>query len=134
MVTAHPIDGVGTGNFVNSSVHYLLQPGAIQRGDFIISTPKVAHNTFLQLLAEVGIVGTVLFVAIAGISLVSMLRAARRAERSGQRDLEVLARGVFVGTIGFLAAAFFLTSIYSKLMWLLFALGPALLGVARRST
>ena len=53
MVSAHPVTGVGSGNFQLSSAHYLLKdPGAVQY-DYFIDHPKVAHNTYLHVLAEV---------------------------------------------------------------------------------
>ena len=57
MVEDKPIHGIGSGNFPISSIHYLLQPGVLERDEFIIDTPKVAHNTYLHILAELGIVG-----------------------------------------------------------------------------
>ena len=131
MLGAHPVAGVGAGNFPDSSIHYLLQPGLIHRADFIITTPKVAHNTYLQVFAELGIPGGVLFLVIVATACWCTLGAARIAARSGALELEILARGVFVATAGFLTASFFISENYSKLMWLLLALGPALLAVAR---
>ncbi len=64
MVEDHPVRGIGNGNFANTSVHYLLQPGSIVRDDFIVDTPKVAHNSYLEVLAELGVVGLVLFAIV----------------------------------------------------------------------
>ena len=61
------------------------------------------------------------------------LMAARTAARTAQLELELLARGLLVATAGFLAASFFISENYSKLMWLLLALGPAVLAIARRA-
>lgn len=132
MVQAKPLAGVGSGNFQVSSIHYLLRPGATQRADFIVDTPKVAHNTYLQVLAELGIVGFVLFAGIVIFSLVCIVRAARAFARIGDVQMEVLTRGLFVGLIGLLTADFFISEMYSKLLWLLLALGPPLLLIATR--
>ena len=56
MVEAHPVRGVGAGNFQPESIHYLIAPGALHRSDLIINTQHVAHNTYLQVLSEMGIV------------------------------------------------------------------------------
>jgi O-antigen ligase len=133
MVRAHPINGVGLGNFQTSSVHYLLEPGALQRSDFIVDTPKVAHNTFLQVLAELGAVGFALFLAILAFSLSAALRAARAFAAHGDHSMELLARGLLVSLVGILGADFFISANFQKQLWLLLGLCPALLVIARRS-
>ena len=130
MVQAHPVRGVGVGNFKSASIHYLLRPGALQRDEFIVDTPKVAHNTYLQVLAEEGVLGEVLFLSIIGFSLLSMLRAARIYERLGDSSMELLSRALLVALAGVLAADFFISDQFSKQLWLLLALGPALLAIA----
>jgi O-antigen ligase len=131
MVEANPIAGVGAGNFPTSSVHYLLEPGVIMRPDFIVDDPKVAHNTYLEVLAELGVVGLALFLAVLGFSLVAALKAAQTFGRVGDRELDIISRAVFVALVGMLTAAFFGSREFSNQLWLLLSLGPALLGVAR---
>ena len=70
MVEAQPLWGVGAGNFPVASIHYLLEPGALLRTDFIVDDPKVAHNTYLNVLAELGVVGLALFLAILALAVV----------------------------------------------------------------
>jgi O-antigen ligase len=132
MVEANPVRGVGSGNFPVSSVHYLLEPGTILRDEFIVDTPKVAHNTYLGILAELGVVGLALFGLLVAFSLTSGLRAARAFERSGDREMELLARALVIALAGLLAACFFISEPFSKQLWLLLALGPALWALARR--
>jgi O-antigen ligase len=134
MVEDKPVIGVGSGNFNVSSIHYLLvSPGAIERDEFIVSTPKVAHNTYLQILAELGIVGLALFLSIIGFAIWCALRAARWFGRAGDTQMEIVARAMVVALAGILAADFFISEQYGKQLWLLLGLGPALLGVARRT-
>jgi O-antigen ligase len=111
-------------------VHYLIAPGAIQRSDLIIDTPKVAHNIYLQVLAELGIVGFVPFMLILGFGLTCCLRAARTFERRRDLGMELMSRAVFVALVGILAADFFVSQQFSKQLWLLLGLGPALLAIA----
>ena len=131
MIEAHPVQGVGSGQFATSSVHYLLKPGVIERGDLILSTPKVAHNTYLNVVAELGIVGGVLFAAILVFCAACMIGAVRRFQRDGDERLEILARGLVVGLGGYLVTLMFISENYKKLLWILLALGPVLLAVAR---
>ena len=131
MVSAHPVTGVGSGNFQLSSVHYLLKnPGAV-RYDYFVDHPKVAHNTYLHVLAELGIVGLGLFLAIVGFAIGCAYKAARTFTNAGDLDMELLARGLMLAMIGLLSADFFISGQYSKQLWLLLGLGPAMLAIAR---
>ena len=133
MFEDQPIHGIGSGNFPISSIHYLVQPGVIERDDFIISTPKVTHNTYLQILSELGIVGLGLFLTIIGFSMRCALRAARWFGRHGDTQMELVARGMIVALVGILTADFFISEMYGKQLWLMMGLGPALYAVARRT-
>ncbi|HEX3911692.1 MAG TPA: O-antigen ligase family protein [Solirubrobacteraceae bacterium] len=133
MVRAHPIEGVGVGNFPIVSPNYALQPGTLQRADLIFSSaPKVTHNTYLEVMSEMGIPGFLLFVSAVLSCLVCALKAASTWARLGERNLEAIARAVFLGLVGMLAADFFISEMYSKLLWVMLAMCPALLGIARR--
>ena len=131
IVEAKPLTGVGAGNFQTSARQYLLQPGALGRTDLIIATPKVVHNTYLGIAAELGLVGLSLFVALILFSVGSAIQAARHFTALGDRGGEALARGLTVALAGILVADFFISQEYSKQLWLLLGLGPALLATAR---
>ena len=133
MFEDEPIHGIGSGNFVVSSIHYLLRPGVLERDEFIVDTPKVAHNTYLHILAELGLVGFFLFMTIIGFAVNCALQAARWFRRAGDHHMELFARGAIVALVGILAADFFISEQFGKQLWLLLGLGPALYGVARRT-
>jgi O-antigen ligase len=132
IVKAHPINGVGVGNFPDTTIDYLLQPGAIGSSLFIVDKPQVAHNIYLEVLAETGVIGLALFLGIIGSLLWCALRAARIFAEAGDRAMDVLSRAIVVATVGVLATDFFISDQYSKSLWLQLALGPALLAVAKR--
>jgi O-antigen ligase len=128
----NPVVGVGLHNFVVHSAEYVQEPGQVEQVGLIAETPKVAHNTYLQLFAEGGIVALSLFLAVAVGCLRAAKRAADRFELQGERSLATLARSVLVATISILAAAWFLWAALDMRLWLLLGLGPALLAVASR--
>lgn len=135
IVKAHPVGGVGVGDFQNATPQYVLEPGLLRRADLIFSAaPKIAHNTYLQILDEMGVPGLLLFLGIIAASLRCAWRAARIWARRGDLTMEALARAVFLGLIGMLVADFFISQMYSKLLWVLLALGPAMLAIARRES
>jgi O-antigen ligase len=131
--TGHPVVGVGGGNFVVVESHYVLRPGSISRIQYLTAVPHVAHNTYLQLLAETGVVGLVGFLAVVLLSLRAGQLASRRFEAMGRIDYADLTRAIMMGTIGMLAALFFITDGDDQRLWVLLALGPVMLGIAHRA-
>jgi O-antigen ligase len=131
VVEDEPVRGVGVGNFKEVSGEYVLAPGTVFRTDRVIDEPAVVHNAYLQVQAEMGVIGLALYLAVLGTSLACGVVAAREFERRGDRAMGIMARGTVVAMSGVLAANFFISSETSKVLWLLLALGPALLGIAR---
>jgi putative inorganic carbon (hco3(-)) transporter len=132
MVEANPVRGVGVGNFQTSSIHYLLEPGSILRDDFIVDRPQVAHNAYLHVLAETGVIGLGLFAALLATCALAAWRAAVRFARRGDVLMESCARAVVVALVAVFVADFFVSEQLSKTLWLMLGLGPALLAIARR--
>jgi O-antigen ligase len=131
MVDDDPVRGVGAGNFQTASIHYLLQPGAILRDEFIVDKPQVAHNAYLHVLAELGVPGFVLFVGLLGAGVVAAWRAASLFARRGDRFLETCSRALVLALVALLVADVFASDQLNKGLWLLLGLGPAMLGIAR---
>ena len=119
------------GNFSNSSVHYLLEPGPLTRTDLIVDTPKVAHNTYLEVLAEIGVVGLALFLTLLLFCMGCAAKAVRNFHDKHDVYLEVLARALLIALIGLLAADFFDSEQFQKALWLLLGLCPAMLAISR---
>jgi O-antigen ligase len=130
MVEGDPVQGVGIGNFPVASPDYVLVPGTVARPEYVSYKDKVAHNTYLELWAETGLVGLTLFAGLVIFCVRSSLRAARAFAARGDPPMELLSRGLFVAQLGFLAGAFFTSREYQKDVWLILALGPTLLAVA----
>jgi O-antigen ligase len=96
-----------------------------------VEDPKLVHNTYLQLLAETGVIGLGLFLALIGMCFVAALRAARAFQRAGSLALAALAQSVVIAQVGFLVSMFFLSIGTDLRLWLLLGLGPALAAIAR---
>jgi O-antigen ligase len=100
-----PLIGVGVGAFVRAWRDYAPEEAR--------HTAFVAHNVFLAVLAELGVVGLVLFLVLVGGALAGAARALRA------REVGPWARGVLAGYIlcdmlsGYLASThfFFLTAL-----------------------
>jgi putative inorganic carbon (hco3(-)) transporter len=87
MTEDKPGTGVGAGNFQRVSPQYLLEPGSITRDDFVLDEPKQTHNIYLQVLAELGVPGLLLFGSIIGFSLYCAAGAARSFRALGDSRL-----------------------------------------------
>ncbi len=85
MWEANPVLGVGSGNYINAAIHYVDQPGALTRADLIVDVPHVAHNTYLQVLDDMGVPGLLLFLTLVGVSLRAAFSAARDSRHPGIR-------------------------------------------------
>jgi O-antigen ligase len=131
MARANPVIGVGADNYTVRAVDYLLEPGAVKRTDFIVDTPKVAHNTPLHVLAELGVIGFGLLLTVLLFSVACGVRAWRAFESRGDPEMATFARAVTAAQISMLVAACFISAQYNKPMWLMLSLTPALLALAR---
>jgi O-antigen ligase len=132
MAEEHPIAGGGYNNYALVAKDYVHEPGVREFSFLVTETPHVAHSVYLQLLAETGVVGLVLFLIVVAGCLRAALAAARRFDDLDELPMAGLARAVFVAMAGMLTASFFISNLTDRRMWILFALGPILLALASR--
>ena len=133
VVEAHPVLGVGNDNFILVEGRYVNQPGAVL-ATYIIGNPRVVHNAYLEALADLGVPGLLTLLAVLVGSIGAGVRAAWMFERLGDGPMELLSRCVVLAIVAVLTAAVFVSSEYGKYLWLLLAVCPALLALARRTT
>lgn len=131
MAGDHPLVGVGLNNFEHHAPQYARRPGAIRFVELVAERPHVAHNLYLETFAETGIVGLALLLAVLGGCLRATWQAARAFAQQRRGSLETDARLVLIAQIGFLAASFFLSNVSDVRLWILLAMGPGLLAIAR---
>jgi len=131
MFKDHPVAGIGTGNFQVIEPRYATRNINLPRADLVVTTPKVAHNTYLHVLTELGIIGFTAFMGIILGALGLAWRAIRTLKERGERRLEIVARGVLIATLGMLGAFIFITAQYEKQLWLLLGICAALSTLAR---
>jgi O-antigen ligase len=129
----HPVLGVGLDNYAAVAFRYVREPGALTHVQLVADQPHVVHNTYLQMLAEGGIVGVVIFLAFIAACLATMWHAARTFGARGDRANEALAQAVLVGAVAMLVAAVFISAGVDKRLWIILAFGPALDALARKS-
>lgn len=122
MWQANPVLGVGPGNYKENSAVY--NPILWE-----LNGPGIAHNTFVEILAEHGLWGVVCFLGIFLLSVRTCNRTARL--HPDHENLVTYAKAFKIGMYGFWASAVFLSAQYSKFYWLALFLGHALDRVSR---
>jgi O-antigen ligase len=128
-----PVTGAGLDNFVEEAPKYTREPGQLEVVANIAEKPHVAHNVYLQFLAETGFVGAILFVSLLLACARAAWLAGRLFDEKQDRDMAALARGCLVAIIAFAAASFFLSDGNDVRFWLMLALGPIMHGIAVRT-
>jgi O-antigen ligase len=125
----HPVLGVGLGNFPAIESRYFISNLNIVEVRSLRHDQLVVHNAYLEVLAELGVVGALLFIAVLastfGRAAVSLGRIERKDGRMG-----LLARALTASTVGLLTAYVFNSGEYEKQLWLILGMltAAALLG------
>lgn len=126
MVKTHPIMGVGLGNFKAEVASYAT-PG--------LDLDFIAHNTYVEMAAELGVPGLLMFLAIIFLTFLSLGRSRRRALRNNSDLIYRVASGLQAGLVGFCISILFLSAAFLKLFWFavfISACLPGLLALAQR--
>ncbi|MBL7262307.1 O-antigen ligase family protein [Paractinoplanes lichenicola] len=127
----NPIVGLGLAGFQAHKPAVALEIGEVQNASVVAEQPLVAHNTYLQIWADTGVIGLVLFLTVVVFCIWCSLRAGRDFTAAGRRDLAALSRCVAVAVISMLGSAAFLSMARDYRLWFLLAIGPVLLSLAR---
>lgn len=122
----HPLVGVGPGNF---PVYYVRKYGN-QVGMKFLSTNRRAHNLYLEIAAESGILGLTAFLSIA-FALLYLLGRERRRWKNLNPELSNLATAFLLCILTYLGTGIFLHLSYQRYFWFLLALSAAALRLIR---
>lgn len=127
MFTDYPIFGIGYGHF---GYHYQTysRPLGINTAT---REGRSAHNRWLEVFAEQGIVGAAAYFSLLGGIYFSITRARRKLENIGQHDDAEMIIAFGVGAIGYFAASTFLSDDYPRFFWLIFGIGLSAINIAQ---
>jgi len=122
----HPLLGVGIQNFP-------IAEGTISplawRQQYHIGVPwTAAHNSFVEIGAELGIPGLLFFVAaiLSALATLRRVASARPPPGSGAQGPAALAQALTASLIGFTVGGFFLALAYHEMLYTLLALAAGL--------
>jgi O-antigen ligase len=122
----HPLFGVGAGNFPTAEGTISPRAEVQSRGHGL--KWGAAHNSYVQIGAELGIPGLLLFLAMIGSAVrgVATLRPRPPPEGVADPRLRPLAQALTGALIGFAVGAFFLSLAYTDALYTLVALAAGL--------
>jgi O-antigen ligase len=115
----HPWFGVGLGNFRDHTPHFML-------GGFM------AHNSFLEVAASIGLVGGLAYIAVLGTGWRMTHRAAVLWARTGWKSDPGLAGSIGVAIVVFVLSALTLSFPFYAIVWVLLGLANAARRAAER--
>ncbi len=123
----HPILGVGSGNF---GIHFMIHNKHTEAATTIWHMRDVdktsvsdytmaAHNMYVEVAAETGIIGFVLYMAFILMGIRNMNRIRKRP---GENPYKLTATMVMISMFGFCCLGFLLHAQLQKIMWIVLGL------------
>lgn len=134
MFLDRPTLGVGAGNYTARFDEYADRVGSSAREYGDPGAPRYPHNLYLEVGAETGVPGLLLFAAAIGGALWLLARARRRWDRAGEASAAGVAIGLQVGIGAYLVTGLFLHGEFQRYLWILLGMAAAVDLVARAST
>ncbi len=122
----HPIIGVGPGQFSSYYREYAVEVGGVIRAE-----DRQAHNLYLGMAADAGVLGLIALLAILGITLFD-LRRARSRWITARPELADIATGLSLAVVTYMATGLFLHLSYARYFWLVMAIAGAAALIMRR--
>ncbi len=117
MIKANPVIGVGLGNFKSRVLGY---------ADNNLHRAFIAHNSYIEVAAEMGLPTLAVYLAIVGFSFLTYSKVRKAARERGQVFMENAAAGLQAGLLGASVAIFFVSAQYQKLYWFVIFLSMCL--------
>jgi O-antigen ligase len=118
MAEDHPLIGVGLNNFPVVQSEYVAGSVNLVYGQLFRELSVAAHNTYLQILSELGVVGLALLLAVALLTMFVAIGSLRQLSAYRDPETDRLVRGLIVAAVGLLMSFAFLSGQYEKQLWL----------------
>jgi putative inorganic carbon (HCO3(-)) transporter len=133
MFLDRPLTGVGAGNYALHYRPYTEETGSVVLEYEDFDAPHYPHNLYLELAAETGLPGLMVFAAVLVTCFLYLARARLRFRWASDRSSASLATGLQLALIGYLVSSLFLHGHFPRYLWLLFGFCAALYRVAPAS-
>ncbi len=123
----HPLLGVGLDNYSSEITKY-ADPAKVPKYETV---RRVAHNSYMEIAAELGVPALFIFLGIIISSSFSLDRVRRAALKSSDDLLGRVALGLQGGILGASVALFFVSGEYQKMFWMAIFLTTCMPALAR---
>lgn len=125
MFLDQPVLGVGAGNYTVRYDDYAERVGSSARDYGEPSRTRYPHSLYLEIGAETGAAGLLVFGSAVLVAMASLIRARRRLALAGDRTSAAVAAGLAVALVGYLVSSLFLHGHFQRYLWLVFGLAAA---------
>lgn len=122
MIRAHPIAGIGLGEFKPQISKYTDDP----------KLNKLAHNTYLEIASELGLVCFALYLWLLYETYQTFAWLRKAALKFDSRLFYNVALGMQGGLVGFFVSSFFLSAEYVKFFWFYVFISMAMVRVSQK--
>ena len=123
----HPFLGVGPSQYFRLYSEEAANDLDLRRFD----SNRRAHNLYLEIAADSGMIGLLSFLAAVGATMVQLFRLRRRF-RATRPDLASYATSFLVALVAYLVTGTFLQLSYQRYFWILVALAASVVWVLQR--
>jgi len=114
MLKQNPILGVGLNNY---TIHYLSYAKSL--GFAPSATERAAHNLYIEVAAETGLLGLSVFLVLLGTMAKNIIDSWKKLRGTRRDDLARMVAAIGAGIFGYLTASIFIHSAYPRYFWLL---------------
>jgi probable O-glycosylation ligase (exosortase A-associated) len=121
MMVDEPLRGIGLGVF-----KYEYVTRAIVSGEVETKAALFAHNAYIQIGAETGVIGLLIFILILAFSWFDLRSAERNFENNQESNLSCLALSIRIGLLGYMVSAMFLTQAFLTMLWIILPMAVVL--------
>lgn len=129
MFVEHPLTGVGKNTYLQQYPAY-----ASRVDPTLVSSPKVAHSTPIQILADTGIIGFATFSVLLCVVAWGVWSARVVAMRAHGRSAALLVEPIALALFAYVSTSMFQSDDYPRFLWILLALAMAARQIVLRSS
>jgi putative inorganic carbon (hco3(-)) transporter len=127
MFADNPVIGVGYKNYPSYYLEYSPRVGIDPRRQ-----ERAPHSLYIEILAEQGMIGMIIFSLVLGYAFRAAIRSSRLFVVMNQPDYAGMASAIIVGMIGYLTFAVFIHGAFPRPFWVLVAIMFGLYNAAHR--